>query len=744
MKPNRFKNASSSISLGDRRRRKREVIIIVIITVLVALMTYVQNKLIHFGSNFPISNTILMFTMTNINLLLLILLIFLVFRNLVKLLYDRKRKVMGSRLRTRLVIAFISLTLIPAGVLFFFSIAFITSSIDFWFNVPVEQALENSLHMGRQIYGLTENSNAFYIEKIAHQIMFRNLLEPSKRRELIQYIENAQRSFNIDGIELYDGHAMRVMQSLDSDLDKKNLRPVSADHFYKEFSPKSVSSFSQTLTDTEVIRTVGAVPFGVKPPQAQAFLVITVMIPQYLSENMASISRGFEEYQQIKMLKKPIRASYFITISIVALLVVFCAVWFGFYIAKSISIPIKELAEGTRRVAEGDLSFQIAPAGDDEIGSLVDSFNKMTHDLRLNRSQLELSSQKLREQNLEIEEKRRYMEIVLKNISTGVVTLDAGGFLTTINTSAGKMLNIAADQIVGKNYARLLRTPHLQMANELVKEFKGVRKESVTMPIRVTIEGRPRSFILHINSLKNDIGRHIGIVVVFDDLTELEKAQRIAAWREVARRIAHEVKNPLTPISLSAQRLKRRYSRVVQDPVFDECTQMIIDHVDIIRNLVNEFSVFARFPSANPGPAELSPIIEETIALFREGYPGVRFEFRKDGVIPTLRLDRQQIKQCMINLVDNAIASIHAQGDITIAISCQEGGKKVRIEVADNGAGISNEDKLRLFDPDFSTKPTGMGLGLAIVNSIVMDHHGTIRAEDNHPQGARFIIELPI
>jgi two-component system nitrogen regulation sensor histidine kinase NtrY len=744
MNPNRFKSASSYISIGDRKRRKREVIIIAVIIVLVGIMTYAQNKLIHFGSNFPISDTILMFTMMNINLLLLILLIFLVFRNLVKLLYDRKRKVMGSKLRTRLVIAFISLTLIPASVLFFFSIAFITSSIDFWFNVPVEQALENSLHVGRQIYGLTENSNAFYLEKIAHQITSRKLMDPLKHKELVQYLENAKRLFNIDGIELYDSHARRLTQSLDQELSKKNLQPVPPKQFYREFSPKSVYSLSQTLTDTEVIRTISAVPFGAKVPQAEAFLVITVMIPQYLTENMASISRGFEEYQQIKMLKKPIRASYFITISVVALLVVFCAVWFGFYLAKSISIPIKELAEGTRRVAEGDLSFQIGPVGDDEIGSLVDSFNRMTHDLRLNRSQLEQSAQKLRAQNIEIEEKRRYMEIVLKNISTGVITLDAGGFITTINTSAGKMLNISSDQIIGKNYAGLLRTPYLQTANELVREFKGVRKESVNMPVRITIKDRPRSFILHINSLKNDSGQHIGIVVVFDDLTELEKAQRIAAWREVARRIAHEVKNPLTPISLSAQRLKRRYSHIIQEPVFDECTQMIIDHVDIIRNLVNEFSVFARFPSANLSPAELPPIVEETIALFREGYPDVHFEFRKEGVIPTLKLDRQQIRQCMINLVDNAISSIHAQGNITISIFRPDIGKKVRIEVADNGAGISNADKLRLFEPDFSTKATGMGLGLAIVNSIVTDHHGTIRAEDNHPQGARFIIELPV
>ncbi len=743
MNHNRFKTASSFISSSDRKRRKRELIIIAAIIVVVALMTYAQNRLIHFGANFPISNTILMFTMTNINLLLLILMIFLVFRNLVKLLYDRRRKVMGSKLRTRLVVAFVSLTLIPAGVMFFFSMGFITTSIDFWFNVPVEQALENSLHVGRQIYGITENSNAFFLDRAAHQIKIRKLLEPARVKELVQYVEIVQRSFNLDAVEVYDIHARRIAQSMGRDLNTQSLQAVSIEQLRKEFSPKSVSSFSQIISAGEVIRTVGTIPFGVKPVEAEAFLVLTVMIPQYLSENMASISRGFEEYQQIKLLKKPIQISYYITLSVVGLLVVFCAVWFGFYLAKSISIPIKELAEGTRRVAGGDLSFQIGSVGDDEIGSLVDSFNKMTRDLRLSRDQLELTSNKLREQNLEIEEKRQYMEIVLKNVSAGVVTLDAGGFIATINTSAEKMLNISAAQVVGKNHLRLLQGRYLKMAEKIVQELKGVHSDFIELPLRATIEGRPRSFMLHISSLKDDSGRHIGIVVVFDDLTELEKAQRTAAWREVARRIAHEVKNPLTPITLSAQRLKRRYSRLIQEPVFDECTQMIIDHVDIIRNLVNEFSSFARFPSANPKPGEILPIIEETVALYREGHTAVRFEIRKMGNIPVIKLDRQQIKRAMINLVDNAIAAIHSEGEITISLSHDATHKLVRVEVADTGDGISDEDKTRLFEPDFSTKVTGMGLGLAIVNSIVMDHHGTIRAEDNHPKGARFIFELP-
>jgi two-component system nitrogen regulation sensor histidine kinase NtrY len=471
--------------------------------------------------------------------------------------------------------------------------------------------------------------------------------------------------------------------------------------------------------------------------------VLTRLMPPDLSENMASISRGFEEYQQIKLLKKPIQVTYYITLSIVGLLVVFCAVWFGFYLAKTITIPIMELAQGTRRVAEGDLSFTIGHVADDEIGSLVDSFNKMTKDLRIGRDQLELSARLLREQNIEIEKRRQYMEIVLENVSAGVITLDAGGFISTINKSAEKMLNLKSDEIINKSYKKLLDEHLLNLAEEVMENLKTSRKPSVELPLKLVVGGSPLSFLMHITALEDDSGQHMGIVIVFDDMTELEKAQRMAAWREVARRIAHEVKNPLTPIALSAQRLKRKYSDQINQPVFDECTQTITDHVELIRNLVDEFSSFAKFPTANPKPCDLPPIIEETLALYKEGHQTIHFEFNILDDIPMLNLDRQQIKRAMINLVDNAVASIKNDGSISITLTHDPILKIVRMEVSDNGTGISDEEKTRLFEPYFSTKKAGMGLGLTIVSTIVSDHNGMIRVQDNRPKGAKFIIEFP-
>jgi two-component system nitrogen regulation sensor histidine kinase NtrY len=729
---------------ADSKRRRREGIIIIVILIVVALLTFIETRTIRFGADIPVSNTILMFILININLLLLILLIFLVFRNLVKLLYDRRRKVMGAKLRTRLVVAFLVLTIVPTVVLFFFSINFITTSIEFWFNVPVEQALENSLRVGGRLYDRVEENSRFFLERISYQIKNKDLLNAAKLNTLTNYVQVVQREFNLDGVEVYGTNTQRIMFALASKLENEYFGPVSAEHLQKEIPDNGVRTITQEVPSGELIKTIGTIPFGVKADEAVGFVVLTILIPPDLYRNLESISRGFEEYQQIKLYKKPIQITYYISLSIVALLVLFCAIWFGFYLAKTISIPIKEMAEGTRRVAEGDLGFTIASVADDEIGSLVHSFNKMTRDLRTSREQLELSARMLKEQNIEIEEKRHYMEFVLKSVSAGVVTLDANGMVSTINKSAERMLGVNSEEVLNHSFNTLLKLQNRDLADEIMTNLSFARDATIEVPLKLSVQGRPRSFLATMSVLKDDAGKHMGIVMVFDDLTEMEKGQRMAAWREVARRIAHEVKNPLTPITLSAQRLKRKYSRDINEPIFDECTQTIIDHVELIRNLVNEFSSFARFPSANPKPCDLLPIIEESVALYREGHPNIKFEINNTGDIPPLNLDRQQIKQASINLIDNAISAIKENGLVSFDVTYDPILKRIRIEVADNGVGIANEDKTRLFEPNFSTKKSGMGLGLTIVSTIIADHNGFISVQDNVPRGAKFVIELPV
>jgi two-component system, NtrC family, nitrogen regulation sensor histidine kinase NtrY len=744
IKRNRYKKPVR-VTKEDQRRRKRDFIIIGIVIALVSLLTFLTVKALRFSGDIPAANMALMFILININMLLVVLLIFLVFRNLVKLFYERRRKVEGSKLRTKLVATFITLTLLPAIVLFFFSLHFITASIEFWFKIPIDQSLKNSLEVGRNIYKLVEDNNTFFLDKAAYQITSRDLLSPENKKDLLNYTQVVQRAFNLNVVEVYSANFKQLTYSISSKLEDKAIKPVGANAFQKGMELDSNTwSVSQNVGGGEFIRNISAVPFGAKKDGIKGFVVISVLLPSDLAKNLASISKGFEEYQQTKMLKQPVRFTYYITLAIVGLLVVFCAIWFGMYLSKSITIPIMELAEGTRRVAGGDLTYNISVVADDEIKTLVDSFNKMTRDLRFNRKELELSARKLYDQNIEIEERRRYMEIVLNNVSTGVISIDSNGLVETINDSAEKMLDIKAATIIKKSYKHILKNQHKDFADEIFDRFWHKREESLSQSLTMKITGKPKSFKVNFNSLKDDAGRQIGLVMVFDDVTELEKAQRMAAWREVARRIAHEVKNPLTPISLSAQRLKRKYKQTIDDPIFEECTQTIIDHTELIRNLVNEFAAFARFPAANPELCKLPSIISETIALYKEGHPNIAFSTDIADDVPVMNLDRQQIKQTLINLIDNAIASIRTQGEISVTVEHNKRGKNIKLIVADTGMGISDLEKPSLFEPDFTTKKSGMGLGLAIVSTIVSDHNGKIHAEDNEPHGAKFIIEFPV
>ncbi len=734
----------SQLAKRDKKRRKREISIIFLILALVAVLTFVENRLVRFGVDFPGSNTILMFVLININLLLLILLIYLVFRNLVKMLYDRKRKIAGARLRTRLVASFVALTLLPTTVLFFFSLNFITNSIEFWFNAPVEQALENSLKVGRLLYTHLEDNNRFFMERISYQIETKELLEPEKTEDLSNYIQVVQRAFNLHAVEIYATNSDRIAFAVDSNAREKTPGLVSMNNLQKMPGTGNTRSISEEIEGGELFRTIGSAPFGAPRDKAEAFLVLSVLIPPDLAGDLQSISDGFQEYQQIKLLKRPVQVTYYITLSIVALLVVFCAVWFGLHLAKTISIPIMELSEGTKRVAGGDLHVEIDMVADDEIGALVDSFNMMTRDLRTGREQLELSAKMLRDRNEEIEKRRRFMEIVLKNVSTGVITTDAGGTITSINKSAEKMLRINAEELLNRSFTRLLKGRDMNIAKQITDDLSAARNNMVETSLRIPVDGKPRSFLVNINALNDEAANRIGYVMVFDDLTEMEKAQRMAAWREVARRIAHEVKNPLTPITLSAQRLRRKYPEQLENPVFEECTRLIIEQATQIRNLVNEFSSFAKFPTSNPKPTPLAPIIEETLALYRDGYEHVELVSEIEDNLPILNLDAQHMKQALINLVDNAISAIRENGHIWVSASHDPGAKRVRIEVSDDGAGISDLYKARLFEPDFSTKKSGMGLGLTIVSSIVADHNGVVGVRNNTPRGAKFVIELPV
>ncbi len=722
--------------------KKKEFILIFIIVITVGILTFIETQITNFGSDFPMSSTVLMFILINTNLLLLLALLLLVFRNLAKLYYEKKNNILGSKLKTRLVAAFIVLALLPTTVLFFFSIHFISTSIAFWFNTPVEQTLDSSLAVGQKLYEYIEEKNEFFAKRAAFQIDSRMLLDKENETKLTRYSQVIQRAFNRHAVEVYTPDAKRVSLSLANELESLHFGLLTSNDLTGIPAGKNSRTISQTIKEGEFLRTIAPIPFGSDPAKARAFIVVTSLVSPELSMNLQAILKGIEEYHQLKMAKKPAQISYYIALSIVALLVIFCAVWFGFQLAKSITIPIMKFAEGTQRVTDGDLNYQIDFETDDEIGTLIKSFNSMTKQLAAGRQQIALSGEMLKQQNAELEKSRQYIEIVLKNISAGVVSVDNKGIITTINKAAESMLGINSRNILNQHFKTVLKNDYLQIADKIYDQVAQGR-EMLEIPISVAISGAPKHFSLTFNTLKDDQERNIGGVLVFDDVTELEKAQRVAAWREVARRIAHEVKNPLTPIKLSAQRLKRKYGKQINDEIFTNCADTIVEHVDLIRNLVNQFSAFAKFPDANLVPCRIENIILETIALYREGLEQVDLRSRFADNIPILKLGQQHMKQAFINLIDNAVYAVSQNGIILIDVSFDEILKIVRIEISDNGRGISDKEKTRLFEPYFSTKKSGMGLGLAIVSSIISDHNGVIRVQDNKPQGAKFIIELP-
>ncbi len=732
----------SKHSYNNERGKKKELVLIFVLLITIGALTFIATRITNFSSDLPLSSTILIFILINTNLLLLLALLLLVFRNLAKLYYEKKNNIFGYKLKTRLVTAFIVLALLPTTVLFFFSIHFISTSTAFWFNAPVEQTMDSSLAVGQKLYEYIEERNEFFAKRAAFQIESRKLLDKNNEKKLTRYTQVIQRAFNLHAVEIYTIDAKRVSLSLSNDLSGLHFGLLTSNELTNIPKDQLSNTISQNIEQGEYLRTVSAIPFGSAPDKALAFIAITTLVPLELSQNLKAILNGVEEYRQLKLAKKPAQISYYIALSIVALLVVFCSIWFGFQLAQSITVPLMKFAEGTQRITDGDLNYKIDFETKDEIGTLIKSFNSMTKKLALGRKQIASSGKMLTQQNIELEKSRKYIEIVLKNISAGVIAIDNKGVITTINKAAEAMLNIKAETILNKNFKSVLKNDYLKIASKLYAEgIKG--NTALEIPFYATISGTPKHFSLNFNLLKNDLNQNIGAVLVFDDVTQLKKAQRVAAWREVARRIAHEVKNPLTPIKLSAQRLERKYGDQINDKVFTDCANTIVEHVDIIRNLVNQFSAFAKFPDANIAQCKIENIIIESIALYKEGLKNIEFRSQFDNNIPILKLDHQHMKQTFINLIENAVYSVEKKGVILIKVSYDEILKIVRIEFSDNGKGISDKEKTRLFEPYFSTKKSGMGLGLAIVQSIISDHNGVIRVQDNNPKGAKFIIELP-
>jgi len=736
--------ADSGLPAKELRKRKREAIIICCSLLAILLLTFTEIHLSRLNSEVPMGSNITIFGIINVIILLIILLVYLVFRNIAKLLLERRKNAPGARLRTKLVLAFVTLSLVPTMLLFFVSAGFITNSIQNWFNKQVENSLNESMEVAQTYYKNSAANALYYGEQISAAIKERKLLNEENLPALKALVRQKQKEYNLGIVEVFSSQREELIRAANPKLPRGEFTNPSSEDINVGLSGRELTRVN-TIGKANLIRGIVPVRSNWNAKDVVGVIVVNYYVPYSLVAKLEEITASYHEFRQLKIMKNPITTGYILTLFLITMVIAFLAIWFGVYLARSLTIPIQELAEATRQVAEGNLDVHLGETGHDEIGMLITSFNRMTQDLRENQLALQRTNAEMQKSNLELEQRRRYMEAVLANVKAGVISVDKDGLLTTVNKSAEKLLLINIDKVAGHNFREVLRPGHLDIVKGLLRDMVLSKQDSITRQVVIPMRDAELTLLTNLTVLKDENDIFMGMVVVLDDLTSLIKAQRMAAWREVARRIAHEIKNPLTPIQLSAQRLRKRYlSRFEgEETVFDDCTAMIIRSVDELKGLVDEFSNFARMPASVPSPNDLNGILKEALTLYVEAHRLIRFTLKTDDSMPAILLDRDQIKRVLINLLDNAVAAIDGEGEIELASAFDAQLKMATFSVSDTGHGIAPEDRPRLFEPYFSRKKSGTGLGLAIVNTIITDHHGFIRAKENFPKGSRFIIELP-
>lgn len=726
----------------DRRKRRARLILVAVLT-LVVVLTTVQVLIYQLRFPTPIASNILIFALVNVNMVLLLILVLLVFRSLFKVYLERRDNLLGSKFRVKLVVAFVSLSLLPAFLLFVVASNLITNSVDSWFNIRVEESLQNSLKVAQLFDKISGENIVMQARRIASRID-PGSLDSGEGQELARTLmaEKLQ-EYNLDAIQVIDWSGAELIG-----LRAKKRIPADLPHLgqaLRRGRRGETFAFVQMISGGDLIR--GVAPIAVSDWKGRAtFLVATQYIPEGLSARVTEVTRGVKEYQQLKMLKNPIKGIYIMLFLMVTLVIIFAAVWVGVYLARGITVPIQQLAEGTRAVASGNLNFKVDAKADDEIGILVSSFNRMTEDLRQSKWEVESANLDLQRSNVELDQRRAYMETVLENIATGVLSLDRQGIITTINPAAIQILGLEGRRKRRCHYTEFLGGDSLAPLRGLLEQTVGDASGVVDRELTLQRNGRVANIMVSVSGLTDRMDNHLGRVVVLEEITQRIRAEQTMAWREVARRIAHEIKNPLTPIQLSAQRLRKKFADRASDyeQVFEECTRTIIQEVNGLKGLVDEFSRYAaKMPCSDPKPNNLHLVVEMVLTLYSAVPKGVKIGRDLEPELPPVNVDPEQMKRAMINLVDNALDALDGEGEIVIRTRYLKGKALVTLEVVDTGPGIPQADRERLFLPYYSTKRGGTGLGLAIVHRIIGEHAGQIRIEDNVPKGTRVIIELP-
>ncbi len=725
-------NDIGSQPLNEFKKRRKEFFIIFLVSFLFVFLMWFEIRLFATSQQLPFMHSIFFFGLVNFNIVLLLLLLFLIFRNVVKVFVERRGKIFGSNLKGKLIAAFLTFSTVPTLLMFIISVFYINSSFDKWFSVKMVGVLKSSLEVQNAYYFNAKKKNYHFAHEIAKSIE-----KLSAANDIQKKLKFLRQEFALDAVEYYPSLFGRRIFEVSKD---ENIGEIPAASI--EFLQKGIKSQIETSTiyqygDGNLVRVI--VP--VKEGREKGAIVVSSFVPLSLISRMNDVSAAYEEFRDINPLEYPLKSIYLIILFLMTLVILLAATWFGFHLAKQLSVPLFQLGRATQRVAGGDYTPLEMTSGSEEITALITSFNRMT--LNLDRSQREV-----RAANTHLQETLKYIEVVLKNVSAGVISVDSHGKITTMNRHAGELLGIDPQKYVGNSVREILTLEYFRTFAELLKTMQQHKMESLQREFKVEIRGQTIPLLMNLSLLKDDTGQEIGKVLVFDDMTAIVSAQRSAAWTEVARRIAHEIKNPLTPIKLSAERLHRKFSSQISDPAFQECTTTIIRQVDDMKNLVNEFSQFARLPQSRPVIGSVHEIIHQSLSLYRQAHSQVEFDLDLDKNVPEFKFDPDQMKRVFSNLIDNAVAACLSLKDHTakVQVSTKYDSelKTVRISVADNGPGIPQGDRQRVFEPYYSTKESGTGLGLAIVKRIIEDHNGFIRVISNEVQGTKMVIELPV
>ena len=695
------------------RRRRRALLWVLGVTVLLLLAIIVSQQLWLWTVIRPdtASDTLVLYALSTLNFVAFVVFLFIFVRNLLKLRRERKERQLGSKVKTRLLVYFISISFLPITAMAVFSYLFLNRSLEKWFNPLPEEILQEAQKVRRDTL---ESNERTLRERASLLVLLLNKQDPQERQTTLDQVVASGQLARVEIIGPDGTVLVRSVSTLPAD-----------DNFLQ-----------LPLNNSEMV---------IVAPRKQA------------SNDLSDfVSASERDYQELVKKQRRVRLLGLSTLGLMTLILLFVSSWVAIYLARGIATPIKALAEASNEIARGNLSHRVVTIADDELALLADSFNQMT-------TQLE-------ENHLALRERRNYIETVLQSLSTGVVSVDENDRVTTLNRSASRMLGLVDRVEDNPSLQGLIAVEDWFVVDRLLRRARriGHATEQTQLESGTRNGGGPLPVAMTATAMRDSKGPRPGVVLVIEDLSELLAAQRAAAWSEVAQRMAHEIKNPLTPIQLSAERIAKSYARaqnangssngssaLTEDRTEDrkvaaviaECTETIGREVAGLKAMVDEFSRFARLPATRVEVANLNDVVNQAVGLYEERLDGARIDVQLDPNLPATLLDVEQIKRVFVNLIDNALDALVTVSDerlITISTSRDLDTGMVRVNIADTGKGIAPADYRRLFEPYFSRRDGGTGLGLAIVQRIILEHGGTIRAEKNNPRGAKFVIELPV